>query len=95
MEKHFGATIETPSWSDRIARKTNFRLPGFAELVEVHFSRLGQAGEHRKLAKRILQRRAVREIAGMKFFVPAPEEQVLLTTLQRLIALLYADLRCA
>jgi Uncharacterised nucleotidyltransferase len=84
MEKHFGATVEAPSWSDRVAKKMNFRLPDLPELVEVHFGRLGQTGEHRKLAKRILQRRVVREIAGMKFFVPAPEEQILLTTLQRL-----------
>ena len=84
MEKRFGATVETPSWSDRVAKKINFRLPDIPELVEVHFCRLGQAGEHRKLAKRIMQRRVVREIAGMKFFVPAPEERILLTTLQRL-----------
>lgn len=84
LEKRFGATVETPSWSDRVAMKINFRLPDIPELVEVHFGRLGQAGEHRKLAKRIMQRRVVREIAGMKFFVPAAEERILLTTLQRL-----------
>lgn len=84
MRNNFGATVETPTWSDRVARKINFRLPDLPELVEVHFGRLGQAGEHRKLAKRIMQRRQVREISGLKFFVPAPEERILLTTLQRL-----------
>jgi hypothetical protein len=84
MENAFGASIEPPSWSDRVAKKINFRLPGLPELVEVHFSRLGQAGEHRKLAKRIMQRRVTCEISGMSFWVPAPEERILLTTLQRL-----------
>jgi hypothetical protein len=40
------------------------------ELVEVHFSRLGQAGEHRKLAKRIMQRRVTCEISGMLCTAP-------------------------
>jgi Uncharacterised nucleotidyltransferase len=54
------------------------------ELVEVHFGRLGQTGEHRKLAKRIMERRVSQEICGMAFRVPAPEERILLTTFQRL-----------
>jgi hypothetical protein len=84
MRSLFAIAIETPSWSDRVARKLNFRLPGLPELVEIHFGRLGQAGEHVKLADRILQRRVVREFRGKAFWVPAAEEQILLATLQRL-----------
>jgi hypothetical protein len=84
MTERFGASIETPSWSDRVAQKANFRIPGLSELVEIHFGRLGQAGENTKLAARIMDRRVKREVAGKFFWVPAPEERILLATLQRL-----------
>jgi hypothetical protein len=84
MTEHFGASIETPTWSDRVARKRNFRIPELPELVEIHFGRLGQAGENAKLADRVMERRVVREAAGKSFWVPAPEERILLATLQRL-----------
>jgi hypothetical protein len=84
MRDRFGASIETPTWSDRVARKLNFRLPGLPELVEIHFGRVGQAGEQVKLADRIMQRRVLREYAGKPFWVPAPEERIILATLQRL-----------
>jgi len=84
MRDQFGASIETPTWSDRVARKLNFRLPGLPELVEIHFGRVGQAGEQVKLADRIMQRRVLREYGGKAFWVPAPEERIILATLQRL-----------
>jgi hypothetical protein len=84
MRDHFNATVETPSWSDRLARKINFRLPNLPELVEIHFGQLGQAGEQSKLATRILEHRVEQTFAGLIFWVPAPEERVILATLQRL-----------
>jgi hypothetical protein len=84
MRDRFGITIETPSWSDRVARKLNFRLPGLPELVEIHFGRLGQAGELAKLADRILQRRVIQQVAVKSFWVPPPEERIILVALQRL-----------
>lgn len=84
MTESFGASIESQAWSDRVARKLNFRLPGLPELVEIHFGRLGQTGEQLKLSERILSRRCTREFAGRPFLVPAPEDRVLLATLQRL-----------
>lgn len=84
MRERFNITIEPRTWSDRVAHKLNFRLPGLPELVEIHFGRLGQAGELVKLADRIMQRRVTQEFAGKTFWVPAPEERILLVTLQRL-----------
>jgi hypothetical protein len=84
MRSQFGATIQTPSWSDRLARKINFRLPNLPELVEIHFGQLGQAGEQIKLSERILQNRVQRNLGGLTFWVPAPEDRILLATLQRL-----------
>jgi hypothetical protein len=84
LTERFGASIEKPTWSDRVARKLNFHIPELPELVEIHFGRLGQAGENTDLAERILERRVACEICGRSFWVPAPEERILLATLQRL-----------
>lgn len=84
MTERFRASIEKPTWSDRVARKLNFRMPGLSEFVEIHFGRLGQAGENAELADRILERRVEREVADKSFWVPAPEDRILLATLQRL-----------
>ena len=84
MREQFGADVEAQAWSDRVARKLNFRLPDLPELIEIHFGRLGQAGEQSELSAQILSRQRMREFAGRKFAVPAPEDRVLLATLQRL-----------
>lgn len=84
MHERFGAALEAQAWSDRVARKLNFRLPGLPELVEVHFGRLGQAGEQLHLAEQILARRKHREFGGHVFPVPSAEDRILLATLQRL-----------
>jgi len=84
MREQFDAAVEAQAWSDRVARKLNFRLTDLPELIEIHFGRLGQAGEQSELSGRILSRRRMREIAGRTFAVPAPEDRVLLATLQRL-----------
>jgi hypothetical protein len=72
------------SWGDRLARKWNFSLPGLPELVEVHSQRLGQTGEQTLLAQRFLERRRFREVGGYSLPVPAPEERILVATLQRM-----------
>lgn len=86
----FDATQEAPSWGDRLAHKCNFVIPGLRELVEVHVQRLGQTGEHTELARRFVSRRVQSELQGYKFFVPAPEERVVVATLQRMYRHFYA-----
>jgi hypothetical protein len=78
------AHIEPRSWGDRLAKKWNFALPGLRESVEVHVQRLGQTGEHRQMAERFVGRSTVKEVNGFRFPVPAPEERVIVATLQRL-----------
>lgn len=80
----FDARMEPRSWGDRLANKWNFAIPGLKESVEFHVKRLGQTGEHTALAERFVSRRVVRSVAGMKFFVPAPEERIVVATLQRM-----------
>jgi hypothetical protein len=86
----FNAQLEAPSWGDRLANKSNFAIPGLRELVEVHVQRLGQTGEHTELARRFVTRRVSMELTGHRFFVPAPEERVIVATLQRMYRHFYA-----
>lgn len=82
MQESFGAAVEAQAWSDRVARKLNFRVPGLPKLVEVHFGRLGQAGEQLRLAEHVLSRRRYLEVGAHPFPVPSAEDRVILATLQ-------------
>jgi len=84
MSGKFQARVEPRSWGDRLAHKWNFAVPGLPESVEVHCRRLGQTGEHTAMARRLLSRRVVRSIEGHNFPAPAPEERVIVATLQRM-----------
>ena len=84
MWHQFHATPARRSWGDRLAHKWNFHVPGLPELVEIHVRYLGQTGEHNKMAHRVIERRVMKRLAGRSFFVPAPEERVVISTLQRM-----------
>jgi hypothetical protein len=80
----FHAHVEPRSWGDRLANKWNFVIPGLREVVEVHARRLGQTGEHTAMAYRFISRRMTRIIHGYEFPIPAPEERIIVATLQRM-----------
>ena len=84
MRGNFQARVEPRSWGDRLANKWNFSLPGLREAIEVHAQRLGQTGEHTALARRVIERAVARELGGYVFRVPAPEERIIIATLQRM-----------
>ena len=84
MREKFQAHVEPRSWGDRLANKWNFALPGLREAIEVHAQRLGQTGEHTALARRVIARAVPRELSGYVFRVPAPEERIIIATLQRM-----------
>lgn len=84
MTHLFGAHIQPRSWGDRLANKWNFDIPGLREAIEVHARRLGQTGEHMAMAERFVSRRMSRMIDGHTFYVPAPEERIIVATLQRM-----------
>ena len=84
MATSFKARMEARSWGDRLANKWNFSVPGLPELIEVHVRYLGQTGEHKALARRVVDRSVSREINGHSFRVPAPEERIAISTLQRM-----------
>jgi len=84
MINKFDAHIEPRSWGDRLAHKWNFAIPGLRESVEFHVKRLGQTGEHITLAQRFISRRTQKQLNGYTFLVPAPEERIVVATLQRM-----------
>lgn len=92
LNGEFGAAIESATWSDRVARKINYRLPRLPEFIEIHYCRLGQAGEQAALGREIIQRRCAVEIEGQHFFVPSPEDRIILAALQRLYRHFYLRL---
>lgn len=90
--RRFDARLEPQSWGDRLANKWNFSIPGLPELVECHVRLLGQTGEQVALAARLQQRRQSRQIANYTFPVPAPEERIVVSTLQRMYRHFYIRL---
>ena len=83
MRQEFKAHPVEKSWGDRLANKWNYNVPGLPELVEIHVQCLGQTGEHSQLAHRVLDRAVPKTIEDRTFQVAAPEERIMISTLQR------------
>lgn len=84
MHEKVKAEIRPRSWGDRLANKWNFQVPGLNELIEIHVRYLGQTGEQKLMAARVLERGVTSTINGRTFGVPRPEERILISTLQRM-----------
>jgi hypothetical protein len=84
MSETFHASLEPRSWGDRLANKWNFSIPGLPELVEIHIRYLGQTGEQKAMARGVIEHRIAKTINGCTFHVPAPEDRVIISTLQRM-----------
>lgn len=85
----YGASPKGRTWGDRLARKISFGIAGLRESVEIHHRVLGQTGEHIAVARRFCTRRIPQQAGGYTFMVPAPEEQIVAATLQRMYRHLY------
>jgi hypothetical protein len=92
MQERFKATLEERSWGDRLAGKWNFVVPGLPELVEVHVGRLGQTGEQVAITESLVKRAAKAQFGQFTFRVPAPEDRVIISTLQRMYRHFYLRL---
>jgi len=84
MGSRFNAHLAPRSWGDRLANKWNFIVPGLPELVEVHAGRLGQTGEQVAITDSLVSRAGEVQFGSYAFRVPAPEERLLISTLQRM-----------
>lgn len=92
MGTHFKAELADRSWGDRLANKWNFVVPGLPELIEVHAGRLGQTGEQTAVTRSVSTRARAAEIRGHVFRVPAPEDRIVISTLQRMYRHFYIRL---
>src|SRR5437879_552410 len=92
MVANFGAKVDQRSWGDRLANKWNFIVPGLPELVEIHIGRLGQTGEQTAVSESLLRRTRVINIGQYSFRVLAPEDRVIISTLQRMYRHFYVRL---
>jgi hypothetical protein len=92
MRAKFGAKMDGRSWGDRLANKWNFVVPGLPELVEIHVARLGQTGEQTAVTRSVSGRKVVMNAGSYSFRVPAPEDRVVISTLQRMYRHFYIRL---
>jgi hypothetical protein len=92
MRARFQARPADRSWGDRLANKWNFIVPGLPELVEVHVGRLGQTGEQISITDSLVARARVAEFDSYRFTVPAPEDRMIISTLQRMYRHFYIRL---
>jgi hypothetical protein len=92
MKERFNATVANRSWGDRLANKWNFVVPGLPELVEVHVGRLGQTGEQTAVTRSLWTRSQRIQIQDLEFRVPAPEDRIVISTLQRMYRHFYIRL---
>lgn len=84
MRQKLQSELKPRSWGDKLANKWNFQVPGLKELIEIHVRYLGQTGEQKLMAQRVIERGVWKEVNGHSFPVPAPEERILISTLQRM-----------
>lgn len=92
MRGRFKATLDERSWGDRLANKWNFVVPGLPELVEVHVSRLGQTGEQVVITDSLAKRSRQAQFGTYTLRVPAPEDRLMISTLQRMYRHFYLRL---
>jgi hypothetical protein len=92
MSAKFRARLADRSWGDRLANKWNFIVPGLPELVEVHARRLGQTGEQTALTHSVSERAVIMKVGPYSFRVAAPEDRVVISTLQRMYRHFYIRL---
>jgi len=92
MQTHLSAKLEPRSWGDRLANKWNFVVPDLPELVEIHIGRLGQTGEQTLVTKSLSGRTRTSEIEQHSFRVLAPEDRIIISTLQRMYRHFYIRL---
>ena len=92
MQSKFNARVDERSWGDRLANKWNFVIPGLPELVEVHVGRLGQTGEQITVTRSVSARSQLAKIGQHSFRVPAPEDRIVISTLQRMYRHFYIRL---
>jgi len=81
VQSAFEAKLADRSFSEAMAGKRNFKIGHLA--LEVHCRRLGQVGEHRRLATEIFDLRSRDNIGDVTTWIPSSEGRLILAMLQR------------
>ena len=84
MRNRFHAQPAKRSWGDRLASKWNFVVPGLPELVDVHVGRLGHMGEQSLIGESLVAGAVPVPFESHTFRVPAPEDRIMISTLQQM-----------
>jgi len=92
MRAMFNARVDDRSWGDRLASKWNFVIPGLPELVEIHVGRLGQTGEQIAITRSLSKRAREAMFGRYSLRVTAPEDRIVISTLQRMYRHFYIRL---
>jgi hypothetical protein len=92
MRERFKARVSGRSWGDRLANKWNFSIPGLPELMEVHVGRLGQTGEQVAITNSLASRSSISKFGAHALRVPAAEDRLIISTLQRMYRHFYLRL---
>jgi hypothetical protein len=92
MCERFRAKWAQRSWGDRLANKWNFIVPGLPEMVEIHVARLGQTGEQVAMTESLIERASAVQFGRHMFRVPAAEDRIIISTLQRMYRHFYIRL---
>lgn len=79
-----GGEIKSRTLSERLAQKTNYRLPGHPTL-EQHHERLGQVGEEKSLVDELMKNVTTVDLEGTSIKIPSLEFRILLAVLQRIL----------
>lgn len=82
--KRLGLTPGKNSILNRIAGKTSYECRGSSSPLEIHHGRLGHLGEHNVFPLELVRNRQLLTIAGISTYVPCPEDQLILQTIQRI-----------
>lgn len=82
LREEMGASPLERSVSEVLSAKTNWRIG--AATIEVHAGRLGQVGEHLRLADELFRCRRRERIGSVDTYVPSLEGRVILALLQRI-----------
>jgi hypothetical protein len=84
MRTNFKAQVAKRGVGDRLANKWNFIVPELPELLEIHVERLGQTGEQIAITESLSARARVTQLGLCRLRVPAAEDRVTISTLQRM-----------
>lgn len=79
-----GATLRGPGLGHALSGSRVYHIPGSDLDLDIQHGRVGRLGEHRELATRLVQNRRRVSMAGRDWWVPAPEDALVLQGLNRL-----------